>query len=192
MSAPLGRDVPGMGIDGLIKEAAMLRGAGQTWAEIATAVRRVEVTVEAWPRRFPERWEHWAEVAAEHRARAVAETADRLVSAAIDGGVEGIAALRRIVVGDLPSAGDEDAGLKAVPAQVREAAAHALATHALRLVADHLRHEAQQAEREREMVSLDVLRDFADRLSEIATTYVPESKIEEFRRQALALPLRSG
>lgn len=170
----------------------MLRGAGQTWAEIATAVRRVEVTVEAWPRRFPERWEHWAEVAAEHRARAVAETADMLVSAAIDGGVEGIAALRRIVVGDLPSAGDEDAGLKAVPAQVREAAAHALATHALRLVADHLRYEAQQAEREREMVSLDVLRDFADRLSEIATTYVPESQIEEFRRQALALPLRSG
>lgn len=189
----LGREVPGIGIDTLIKEAAILRTAGQTWPVIAATVGRAEVTVRSWPKRFAVRWAYWEDTARAERAEAIGAAADGLVSDAIEGGREGVLALRQLVRGQLPTAGgDKDAGLKAVPAQVREAAAHALATHALRLVADHLRYEAQQAEREREMVSLDVLRDFADRLSEVATTYVSESQIEEFRRQALALPLRSG
>ena len=44
------------GNDGILAKAATLRAHGKTWAEVAEAVGRAEVTVQHWPSRYAERW----------------------------------------------------------------------------------------------------------------------------------------
>lgn len=199
---PAGRDdmpgAPGAKMRKLLKEAAALRAAHRPWAEVAQKVGRAYSSVTKWPGEYPERWARYTQEAEAEREERFAAAVERLVADALEGGADGIRGLRLLARGRLPADADgskgetgRDGALLVSP-QVREAALHALVQPAMKLVLEHFRYAAEQEERERTSVPLDAVRDFAERLAELAETYVPDDQIAEFRRHVLSLPLRSG
>lgn len=183
---------PGASMCKALKEAAVLRVAGQTWDQIAEAMGRSHSAVSKWPRKFHQRWTHYTQQAEQRRAAALqqqlTDLEERLTLGVLEGGSEAVTVLRSLMQGNLPKDKNGETGETAkggayvVPVQVRESAAHSLLAAVQKLL----------AERGRQLtgVPLPVVDDYLRRQMEMVLTFVPEDMRAELQRAMLELPFR--